>query len=189
MGSTPPEAYVAALAGFERMTIHRLSGLLARRPAEQAFASPPASAAARAVRHVVRPRADLAAAWRRSGERRRAGGGVGAVPRAGIRSSSPAMRTIRTAARRSAPPAVLFVRGDLAVLDGRRVGIVGTRNATQRGRDTAAQLGDGLAADGVHVVSGLARGIDGAAHRGALAVDGARPVAVVANGPDAPIPA
>ena len=74
-------------------------------------------------------------------------------------------------------PAVLFVRGDLGVLDARRVGIVGTRNATQRGRETAAQFGYELSAAGVAVVSGLAKGIDGAAHRGALAVDGPRPVA------------
>ena len=67
-----------------------------------------------------------------------------------------------------APPAVLFVRGDLAVLDARRVGIVGTRNATMAGRQTASDLGYDLAAAGVAVVSGLARGIDGAAHRGAL---------------------
>ena len=85
-------------------------------------------------------------------------------------------------------PAALFVRGDLGVLDGRRVGIVGTRNATQRGRETAAQFGYELAAEGVVVVSGLAKGIDGAAHRGALAVDGARPVAVVGTGPDRPYP-
>jgi DNA processing protein len=86
-------------------------------------------------------------------------------------------------------PAALFVRGDLDVLDARRVGIVGTRNATQRGRETAARFGYELAAEGVVVVSGLAKGIDGAAHRGALAVDGARPVAVVGTGPDRPYPA
>ena len=86
------------------------------------------------------------------------------------------------------PPAVLFVRGDLAALDARRVGIVGTRNATQTGRDIAFELGTALAEAGVAVVSGLAKGIDGAAHRGVLGVDGGRPVAVVGNGPDAPYP-
>ena len=49
-------------------------------------------------------------------------------------------------------------------------------------------LGRDLAEAGVSVVSGLAKGIDGAAHRGALAVDGGRPVAVVGNGPDTPYP-
>ena len=83
---------------------------------------------------------------------------------------------------------MLFVRGDLGVLDARRVGIVGTRNATQAGRDTAFELGRSLAEVGVVVVSGLAKGIDGAGHRGALAVSDGRPVAVVGNGPDIAYP-
>jgi DNA processing protein len=87
------------------------------------------------------------------------------------------------------PPPVLFSRGDLRVLDGRRVTIVGTRNATATGREVAAELGGGLAAAGVRVVSGLARGIDGWAHRGALAVEGgAPPVGVVASGLDVVYP-
>ena len=86
------------------------------------------------------------------------------------------------------PPAVLFARGDLSVLDGRRAGVVGTRNATTAGRETARELGRALAGEGVVVVSGLAKGIDGAAHAGALAVDGAPRSAVVGNGPDAPYP-
>ena len=69
-------------------------------------------------------------------------------------------------------PAVLFSRGDLAVLDGRRVAIVGTRNATAAGREIAAELGADLARHDVRVVSGLARGIDGWAHRGALRAGG-----------------
>lgn len=87
------------------------------------------------------------------------------------------------------PPAVLFVRGDLDVLRHRRVGIVGTRNATAAGRATATELGDQLAREGVAVVSGLARGIDGAAHRGVrgAGADGIA-VAVVGNGLDRPYP-
>jgi DNA processing protein len=85
-------------------------------------------------------------------------------------------------------PEVLFVRGSLDSLDARRVGIVGTRNPTRRGAQTAARFGHELAAAGVCIVSGLALGVDGAAHRGALAVEGARPVAVVANGLDQPYP-
>jgi DNA processing protein len=85
-------------------------------------------------------------------------------------------------------PAALFVRGDLAVLDARRVGVVGTRNCTRRGRDTAVRFGGELAAAGVVVVSGLALGIDGAAHRGALAATGAPPVAIVGSGPDTAYP-
>lgn len=63
-------------------------------------------------------------------------------------------------------PEVLFAQGDLSALDRRRVGIVGTRNATAAGRATARQLGCELASAGVSVVSGLARGIDAAAHLG-----------------------
>ncbi|MFK8022679.1 MAG: DNA-processing protein DprA [Ilumatobacter sp.] len=85
-------------------------------------------------------------------------------------------------------PEVLFVRGRLGALDGRRVGIVGTRNPTQRGVHTAKRFGSELAEAGVCVVSGLALGIDGAVHRGALEADGAAPVAVVASGLDDPYP-
>lgn len=88
-----------------------------------------------------------------------------------------------------APPPVLFSRGHLDVLEGRRVTIVGTRNATAAGKEVAAALGRGLAEAGVVVVSGLARGIDGWAHRGALqAAGGAPPVAVVASGLDVVYP-
>src|SRR5690606_572209 len=76
---------------------------------------------------------------------------------------------------------------DLSVLAERRAGIIGTRNATAAGRATAFELGHELAVNGVAVVSGLARGIDGAAHRGVRAGDG-RPAGGVANGRDAPYP-
>jgi DNA processing protein len=85
------------------------------------------------------------------------------------------------------PPPVLFVRGDLDKLGHRRVGIVGTRNATAAGRATAFELGESLAASGVAVVSGLARGIDGAAHQGVRAARGAA-IAVVGSGIDVPYP-
>ncbi len=85
-----------------------------------------------------------------------------------------------------APP-VLFVRGDLGHLRHRRVGIVGTRNATAAGRATAFELGESLARADVAVVSGLARGIDGAAHRGVRAGTGSA-IAVVGSGIDVPYP-
>jgi DNA processing protein len=88
------------------------------------------------------------------------------------------------------PPPVLFARGDLDVLDGRRAALIGTRNATSSGRAMATELGRDLARAGVHVVSGLARGIDGGAHRGALAAGGpGRPIAVVGSGLDVVYPA
>lgn len=81
------------------------------------------------------------------------------------------------------PPAVLFVRGDAALLAHVSVAIVGTRRCSGAGAHVAGSLAAGLADAGVPVVSGLALGIDGAAHRGALAVGG-RPVGVVATGLD-----
>ncbi len=65
-------------------------------------------------------------------------------------------------------PAVLFVEGEPAVLSLRGVGVVGTRSCTRYGAAVADHLGGALAAAGVSVVSGLARGVDGHAHRGAL---------------------
>jgi DNA processing protein len=86
-------------------------------------------------------------------------------------------------------PAVLFARGDLGVLSNRRAAVIGTRNATNAGLATAHELGETLATAAVSVVSGLARGIDGAAHRGVRRSGGpGRPVAVVGCGPDRPYP-
>jgi len=85
------------------------------------------------------------------------------------------------------PPAVLFGLGQApiaAALDeGPAVTLVGTRRASPYGTEVAYALGRGLGAAGVPVVSGLALGIDGTAHRGCLD-GGGIPVAVVATGPD-----
>ena len=87
------------------------------------------------------------------------------------------------------PPGVLFWLGDLGVADRPCVALVGTRQCTSYGRAVAAEIGRGLAESGVCVVSGLAIGIDGAAHQGALtAVDGAGPLGVAASGVDTPYP-
>lgn len=86
-------------------------------------------------------------------------------------------------------PAVLFAVGDLDSLAARRAAVIGTRNATHAGLATARELGETLADAGVTVVSGLARGIDGAAHRGVRSSRGpGRAVAVVGCGPDRPYP-
>lgn len=100
-------------------------------------------------------------------------------------------------ARFPSPPPLILATGDLGILDNRTVAVVGTRNATQVGRDFAVSLGRGLSAAGVSVVSGLALGIDASAHRGALQalrsdVDGetcaAPPVGVIASGLDVAYP-
>lgn len=86
-------------------------------------------------------------------------------------------------------PWALFVRGDLDAVARRRVGIVGTRNATAAGRATAGELASALSAAGVAVVSGLAAGIDAAAHAGVRATEPmTAPIAVVGCGPDVPYP-
>ena len=89
------------------------------------------------------------------------------------------------AATDDAPP-VLAVLGDPAVLSRRAVGLVGARNASANGQRVAELLASDLAARGVVVVSGLARGIDAAAHEGALHTG--QTVAAVAGGLDVPYP-
>ena len=85
-------------------------------------------------------------------------------------------------------PAVLFCRGDPAVLNSHpTTAVIGTRSPTRYGIGVGAQFGAELAAAGVSVVSGLALGIDGAAHEGACGA-GAPPIGVVAGGVDEPYP-
>ncbi|MBZ0294576.1 MAG: DNA-processing protein DprA [Anaerolineae bacterium] len=78
-------------------------------------------------------------------------------------------------------PLVLYVLGTITAEDNLALGIVGTRKATQYGRDAAYGLAKALAANGITVVSGLAQGIDTAAHRGALDGQG-RTIAVMGCG-------
>lgn len=85
------------------------------------------------------------------------------------------------------PPAVLFVRGDPSTLTSPAVAIVGTRRCTALGSGVARELGHDLALAGVRVVSGLALGIDGAAHRGVLE-GGGTAIGVVATGLDVVYP-
>jgi len=79
------------------------------------------------------------------------------------------------------PPDPLFLRGTLLPADAAAVAIVGTRAATPYGLAAAERLARELAQRGITVVSGLAEGIDGAAHRGALSAGG-RTIAVLGHG-------
>jgi DNA processing protein len=111
-----------------------------------------------------------------------------ALSRCGARQVAPGDEEYPEAlAHLADPPAGLFVRG--RALDSLipRVAVVGARNCSPLGRDVAHEVGAGLAAGGVTVVSGGARGIDGASHRGALAGGGAT-VAVLGSGIDVPYP-
>lgn len=183
-------AHVAALAGFDHMTTSRLRALLSGRSPIDAYAMAAGLTEPSApVDRILRRSPSLASRWRTSALSIRPDDVGERCARLGVRILIPDdplwPPQLHGDPRR---PAVLFARGDPEVLDGRRVGIVGTRNPTRRGAQIAARFGHELALAGVQVVSGLALGVDGAAHRGALAAQSAPPIAIVANGHDTPYP-
>jgi DNA processing protein len=81
------------------------------------------------------------------------------------------------------PPVMLYVRGDSQILNQPSIGMVGTRRPTLYGTQMAERLGRELAARGLIVVSGMARGIDAISHQGVMAVNG-RAVGVLGTGID-----
>jgi len=93
----------------------------------------------------------------------------------------PLLATLRDA------PVGLFVRGDPQCLYLPQIAMVGSRNPTSAGRETASAFAAHLARSGLTITSGLALGIDAAAHRGALGVDG-RTIAVCGTGLDSVYP-
>ena len=191
MTDCPPQAYVAALAGFRNMNVHRLSALLRHHEPEEAWAVVLGEQPTTGLIAHVLTNSPVRASWKRSATER-------PPEQVWQRCLDLGLEVLAMGHPRypagllddRLPPPVLFARGDLALLEGRRVAIVGTRNATVGGKATARLLGHGLASAGVHVLSGLARGVDGYAHRGALAAitengDGAgRPIGIVASGHD-----
>jgi DNA processing protein len=86
------------------------------------------------------------------------------------------------------PPPLLYVKGRLDLLHARAVAVVGSRSATPQALDDAARFARTLASAGLTVVSGLAHGVDGSAHRGALDERGGT-VAVIGTGADLVYPA
>jgi DNA processing protein len=172
-------ASLVALAGLPGMGPNRLAALLDRWEPDEAWA--------RVCRGEVGDLGDeLRARWRAAAGRVDAGALWALHREAGVHvvtSSDPSFP--RPLVDDPDPPAVLFVRGSLDALSARRVAIVGTRRCTWAGRLVARALGQELAAAGVCVLSGLALGIDGEAHRGALTGTGTvPPVAVVGTGLD-----
>ena len=87
----------------------------------------------------------------------------------------------------SDPPLALFVEGSVELLSAPQLAIVGSRNPTVDGRETAEAFARALSQCGLTITSGLALGIDGAAHRGALAGNGGT-IAVLGCGPDVAYP-
>jgi len=85
------------------------------------------------------------------------------------------------------PPLVLYVRGNVQVLSQPGIAVVGTRHPTPYGSGMAERLAIDLAARGLIIISGMARGVDSSAHRGAIAAKG-KTVAVFGTGVDVPYP-
>lgn len=86
------------------------------------------------------------------------------------------------------PPLALFASGNLGLMARRGIAVVGSRNATRQGLEDAFNFSASLSRSGLCIVSGLALGVDGAAHRGGLAGAGGS-IAVLGNGPDRIYPA
>ena len=190
--ATPPEAFAAALTSLPGMGPARLAAVLGRWDPEEAWARILAGdvACERSVASACRPDPEaVVAAWRSAARSADVGARWEAHLAHGVRTSvrgQPGYPPVLADDHEA--PAVVFSRGDLGVLAARRAAIVGTRRCTRYGRDVAAELGRDLAANGVCVVSGLALGIDGAAHAGALAASGGPPVGVVGSGLDVVYP-
>ncbi len=182
-GELPVEAWLVALASLPAVGPARLRALLevGSPPAVWArLQDPPSAELAQ-----VAGKQDLYAQWQRTAvglnvadlwaRHREHGVGVAALGTPGYPSAL---------SNDMDPPAVVFHKGDPQVVGGPRVAIVGTRRCTRYGSDVAFELGRDLASAGVGVVSGLALGIDAAAHAGALQARAAPPIAVVGNGMD-----
>ncbi|HUF32796.1 MAG TPA: DNA-processing protein DprA [Acidimicrobiales bacterium] len=190
-GTVPAAAALAALAGLPGMGPRRLAVLLMAWDPPEAWRRVASGSVEASVLALggARVGADVLVRWRLEAAcvdldvlwRRHLDAGVGV--------SGPGDLGFPAAlADDPEPPALLFHQGDPGVLDRPRVAVVGTRRCTHTGRQVARELGADLAAAGVCVVSGLALGIDGAAHVGALEAGGAPPVAVVATGLDIAYP-
>lgn len=113
-----------------------------------------------------------------------------AVRRSGVQVLTLADEAYPSRLRRiDLPPPVLFFHGDATAMDrARAIAVVGTRRPTEAGRATAGRIADGVAALGATVISGLALGIDGAAHAAAV-LAGAPTVAVIGGGHERLYPA
>jgi DNA processing protein len=191
-GELPDEAYASALAGLPGMGPSRLAALLDAASPRTTWArirqgvpwQEPAVAATLGSRGEA-----LVADWRRA---------AAAVEVSQLWEQVQCSRIgVALRGRAGYPPAlvddieapvVLFHQGSPDVISGPRVAVVGTRRCSVTGAGVAFELGRDLAEAGVSVVSGLAYGIDGAAHRGALCTKATPPIGVAATGLDVVYP-
>jgi DNA processing protein len=186
-GPAPDAMFAAALAALPACGPARLSALLTAWSPREAHARVLAGTAhhdPRVAATLDRNTAAVVALWRRVLGRLTPEQHAAQLEQAGVAVALIGEPNYPSAlADDPEPPAVLFYRGRPDVADARRVAIVGTRRCSAYGRQTAHRLGAELTEAGVVVVSGLAIGIDGAAHEGVLAAGGT-PVAIVGSGLD-----
>ena len=164
----PPAAYAAALASLPAVGPGWLVEVLARHSPRTAWALVRSGELPRPARSRLSPGGPD---WSEYAQRLDVGSLWAYCQQRGIAVTWPAVPGYPSALRAGpAPAGVLFAYGDLGLLEGRHcVALIGTRRCTPEGREIAFRLGHDLCAAGVVVVSGLALGIDGAAHAGALA--------------------
>lgn len=182
-------ACVAALACLPDMTPRRLALVLRGRAPDDAWDRVARGWVPPSLRPNEGP-AELARAWREHAAAHPPEAVAERLVRAGIAAVRPAgLGLDERLAGLDPPVSILFAVGSSGALDHPCVALVGTRRASALGREIARSLGGDLAAAGVAVISGLALGIDAAAHTGVVArPGGAPPIAVVGTGVDVPYP-
>lgn len=178
------DAYAAALGSLSGATPRRLHGLLEQRSASEAFGAIESAVLGTEVAPI-----DVLAEWQQEISRIDLTAVSTRLDAVDARVSTLHEPTHPVQLVNDVDPApLLFCRGTLPDPSLTHVAVIGTRRASSIGREVARELGMGLAEAGVVVVSGLALGIDGEAHRGALLAGGAPPLAVVGSGVDVVYP-
>ena len=180
----PEEAFLVSLLSLPGMGPARLERLLEKRSPSEVWEAL-RSENSRETAEIAKVNADLARRWIAEAGRADVAGcwkghcedGVRVIRRGGERYPW-------RLSQDSEAPSALFAKGSLEFLRRPAVTIVGTRTCTRYGAEVAFELGQAAAERGIVVISGLAAGIDAAAHSGALEVDGAPVVGVVGSGLD-----
>lgn len=178
------DTQAAALGSLGGATPLRLHNLLEQRSVGEAFEAVESGALGSAVAPV-----EVLAAWQQELEGIDLTALSDGLDAAGARVSTLRDPTHPVQLVNDIDPApVIFCCGTLPDPSLAHVAVIGTRRASSIGREVAREIGMGLAEAGIVVVSGLALGVDGEAHRGALLAGGAAPLAVVGSGVDVVYP-